>query len=115
MVELGKLEGHHEAFAGRNTRVVVVSTDSQEESQKTKKDFPHLVVVADPDRKLISAAEVLHPKAGQHGEDVAAPTTILIDKQGTVRALFRPRQVISRLSANDVLAAVDANLPRDNK
>jgi peroxiredoxin len=111
MIELGELEGHHEEFAGRNTRVVVASADGQEESQKTQKDFPHLVIVADPDRKLIAAAEVLHPKAGQHGEDVAAPTTFLIDRQGTVRSLYRPRQVISRLSANDVLAAVDADLP----
>ena len=113
MIELGELEGHHEEFARRNTRVVVASTDNLEESQKVQKDFPHLVVVADPDRKLISAAEVLHPKAGQHGEDVAAPTTFYIDNQGTVRSLFRPKQVISRLSAEDVLAAVDANLARD--
>jgi peroxiredoxin len=112
MVELGELEGHHEEFARRNVRVVVASTDGQEESRKTQKDFPHLVIVADADRKLISAAEVLHPKAGQHGEDVAAPTTFLIDRQGTVRSLFRPRQVISRLSAAEVLAAVDADLPR---
>jgi peroxiredoxin len=113
MVELGELEEHHAEFSWRNTRVVVVSADSLEESQKTQKDFPHLVVVADPDRQLISAAEVLHPKAGQHGEDVAAPTTFFIDNQGTVRSVFRSKQVISRLSAEDVLAAVDANLPRD--
>jgi peroxiredoxin len=111
MIELGELEGHHEEFARRNARVVVASLEGQDEAQKTQKDFPHLVVVADPDRKLITAAEVLHPKAGQHGEDVAAPTTFLIDRQGTVRSLYRPRQVISRLSANDVLAAVDADLP----
>ncbi len=110
MIELGELEGHHEDFARRNTRVVVASTDNLEESQKTQKDLPHLVVVADPDRKLIAAAEVLHPKAGQHGEDVAAPTTFFIDKQGKVRSLFRPKQVITRLSADDVLAAVGANL-----
>jgi peroxiredoxin len=112
MVELGELEEHHVEFAWRNARVVVASADGLEESQKTQKDFPHLVVLADPDRKLIAAAEVLHPKAGRHGEDVAAPTTFLIDNEGTVRALFRPRRVISRLSADEVLAAVEANMPR---
>jgi peroxiredoxin len=112
MVELGELEEHHAEIAWRNVRVVVASADGPEESQKTQKDFPHLVVIADPDRKLISAAEVLHPKAGPHGEDVAAPTTFFIDKQGTVRSLFRPRQVLSRLSADEVLAAVDADLSR---
>ena len=68
------------------------------------------VRVADAEQQLISAAQVLHPGAGQHGEDVAAPTTFLIDKQGLVRALFRPRQVLSRLSASEVLTAVDTEL-----
>lgn len=112
MIELGELEQNHPEFAWRNARVVVASADGLEESQKTQKDFPHLIVLSDPERKLIKAAEVLHPKAGQHGEDVAAPTTFLIDNQGTVRAVFRPKQVISRLSVEDVLAAVEANLPR---
>jgi peroxiredoxin len=111
MIELGQLEGRHEDFARRNTRVVVASADNQEESQRTQKDFPHLLVVADPDRKLLSAAAVLHPKAGPHGEDVAAPTTFFIDKQGTVRSLFRPRQIVSRLSPDEVLARVDAEWP----
>ena len=115
MIELGELEAHHEDFARRNTRVVVASVDSPEESLKTQKDYPHLIVVADPERKLTTAAEVLHKGAGQHGEDVAAPTTFLIDKQGMVHWLFRPGQVVTRLSANEVLAAVDANLPRDMK
>jgi peroxiredoxin len=113
MIELGELEDYHAEFAWRRARVVVVSADNLEESQKTQKDFPHLIVLADPERKLMKAAEVLHPKAGQHGEDVAAPTTFFIDNQGTVRSVFRPKQVISRLSAEEVLAAVDANLARD--
>ncbi|HEV3203029.1 MAG TPA: redoxin domain-containing protein [Gemmataceae bacterium] len=114
MIELGELEAHHEEFAKRNARVVAVSIEGLEEAKQTQKDFPHLVVVADSDRKLISAAEVLHTGAGQHGEDVAAPTTILIDTRGMVRSLFRPRQVISRLSASDVLTAVDAELQGAN-
>ncbi len=50
------------------------------------------------------------PGAGEHGEDVAAPTTIIVDKHGVVRAFFRPTNVASRLSASDVLAAVDKKL-----
>jgi peroxiredoxin len=110
MIELGELETHQEDFAKRHTRVVAVSVDDPEKAKGTKENHPHLVIVADPDRKLISAAEVLHPGAGEHGEDVAAPTTFLIDKNGMVRAVFRPRQVVTRLSAKEVLAAVDAEL-----
>jgi peroxiredoxin len=66
--------------------------------------------VADHDHKLVDAAAVLHPGAGEHGEDVAAPTTIFVDKHGVVRALFRPTNVASRLSASEVLAMVDSKL-----
>jgi peroxiredoxin len=110
MIELGQLEAHHDEFAKRHTRVVAVSVDGLDDSKKTQQDFPQLTVVADHDHKLIDAAGVLHPGAGEHGEDVAAPTTILVDKRGVVRALFRPSNVASRLSASDVLAMVDKEL-----
>ena len=111
MKELGELQAHHEEFAKRHTRVVVVSNDGLEHATDTQKEFKDLIVVADSDRKLIAAAEVLHPGVGPGGEDVAAPTTFLIDKDGMVRSLYRPPQVIRRLSANEVIALVDKELP----
>ena len=110
MIELGQLEAHHDAFAKRHTRVVAVSVDGLEDSKKVQQDFPHLIVVADHDHKLVDAVGVLHPGAGEHGEDVAAPTTILVDKHGVVRTLYRPTNVGSRLSASEVLAMVDRKL-----
>ena len=110
MIELGQLEAHHDEFAKRHTRVVAVSVDGLDDSKKTKQVVPHLVVVADTDHKLVDAVEVLHAKAGERGEDVAAPTTILVDQHGVVRALFRPTNVGSRLSAREVLAMVDKEL-----
>jgi thioredoxin-dependent peroxiredoxin len=107
MIELGQLEAHYDEFAKRHTRVVAVSVDGLDDSRKTQQDFPHLTVVADYDQKLVDAVAVLHPGAGEHGEDVAVPTTILVDKRGVVRALFRPTSVGSRLSASEVLAMVD--------
>lgn len=110
MIELGQLEAHHDEFAKRHTRIVAVSVDGLDDSKKTQEDFPHLTVVADHDRKLVDAAAVLHRGAGENGEDVAAPTTIFVDKNGVVRALYRPPSVASRLSASEVLAAVDQKL-----
>ena len=110
MVELGQLESHHDEFAKRHARVVAVSVDGLDDSDKTQQSFPHLTVVADHDHKLVDAIAVLHPGAGEHGEDVAVPTTILVDKYGVVRALFRPTNVASRLSASEVLATVDKKL-----
>ena len=110
MVELGQLEAHYDEFAKRHTRVVAISVDGLDDSKKTKQDFPHLVIVADTDHKLVDAVQVMHAKAGEHGEDVAAPTTILVDKHGVVRSLFRPTNVATRLSAGEVLAMVDKDL-----
>ena len=110
MIELGQLEAHHDEFAKRRTRVVAVSVDGLDDSKKTKQDFPHLVVVADTDHNLVDAIKVLHAGAGERGEDVAAPTTILVDKHGVVRVLFRPTSVARRLSVNEVLAMVDGKL-----
>src|SRR2546430_17606168 len=103
MIELGELERHHDEFAKRNTRVVVVSLEDQDEAKKTQTDFPHLIVVADAEHKLISAIEVLHTASGNRGQDTAAPTTIYIDKNGIVRSVFRPGQIVIRLPAKDVL------------
>jgi peroxiredoxin len=110
MIELGELEAHHDEFAKRHTQVVAVSVDNLEDSKKTKQKVPNLTVVADADHKLVDAVQVLHPGAGEHGENVAAPTTILIDKNGVVRALYRSTNVGSRLSARDLMAMVDKEL-----
>lgn len=110
MTELGELEAHQADFARRNTRLVVVSVEGREEAEKTQADFPHLVVVADTERNLASAAGMIHPHAGPHGGDVAAPTTVLIDRQGTVRWLYRSASVLRRLSPGELLAAVDEHL-----
>jgi peroxiredoxin len=110
MIELGELEKNHAQFEKRNVRIVAASVDDLEMARQTQQEFPHLVVVSDSEGKLIKAAEVIHLGAGPKGEDIAAPTTFFIDKQGTVRSLFRPRQVVTRLSAKEVLKAVDEKL-----
>jgi hypothetical protein len=43
-------------------------------------------------------------------EDIDVPTTILVDKQGTVRWLYRSPSVIARLSPDEVLQAIDQTL-----
>ena len=110
MIELGELEKHHAEFDKRKVRIVVASIEEPELAKQTQQDFPHLVIVADSEGKLINAAQVLHQKAGLKGEDIAVPTTFFIDKRGTVRSLFRPRQVVARLTVKEVLQAVDEKL-----
>ena len=111
MIELGQLERRHEDFARHHTRVIVASVEGVEDARKTQTDFPHLLVLADQGRGLSDAAGLIHPHAAPDGGDADVPTTILIDRHGTVRWLYRSPQVIARLSPDDVLQAVDQHIP----
>ena len=107
MTELVQLERRHDDFPKRNTRVVVVSVEGLDDVRKTQADFPHLTVLSDQARSLSDAAGLIHPHAAPDGSDADVPTTILVDRQGTVRWLYRSPVVIARLSPDEVLRAID--------
>jgi alkyl hydroperoxide reductase subunit AhpC len=111
MIELGQLERRHEDFARRNARVIVISMEGLDDAKKTQTDFPHLVVLADEGRGLSEAAALIHPHAKPDGDDADAPTTILVDRKGGVRWLYRSPEVIARLSPDEVLQAIDTHMP----
>src|SRR5262249_20330181 len=111
MIELVQLEKRHDEFPKRNTRVVVASVEGLDDARKTQADFPHLIVLADDGGTLSEAGGLIHPHAGPDGADVDAPTTVLVDRTGTVRWLYRSPGVISRLSPDEVLREIDRNLP----
>jgi peroxiredoxin len=111
MTELGELEAHHEDFARRNARVVVASVQNRDESAQTQADFPHLLVLADTEQNLVRAAGMLHPGAAPDGSDTAAPTMVLIDRNGRVCWLYRPAFLLDRLSPTELLAALDQHCP----
>lgn len=110
MTELGELEARHEDFEKRGVQVVVASIEPREKAQETQKVFPHLIVLADSDRRLAETMDVIHPHSAPDGGDTAAPTTILLDEHGVVRWVFRPGRVITRLSPDEVLAALDKHV-----
>jgi alkyl hydroperoxide reductase subunit AhpC len=109
MIELGELESHFQEFKNRKNPVdiIVISTDDRENAQKSQAQFSHLTVVADTDQKMCETLDVMDPKTG-----TAAPTTILVDGQGTVRWVFRPDRFLERLSPAQVLAAIDEHMPK---
>jgi peroxiredoxin len=113
MIELGELEKHHTDFDQRNVRIISVSPDNLEDSKKTQDAFPHLQVVSDSELNIADALAVRDKKnKGEHGVDTNAPTTILVDKTGTVRWVYRADRFLTRLSPEEVLAAVDQHLPK---
>jgi alkyl hydroperoxide reductase subunit AhpC len=110
MTELVQLERRHDDFPKRNTRVLVVSVEGLDDVKKTQTDFPHLTVLSDQARSLSDAAGLIHPHAAPDGGDADVPTTILVDRQGTVRWLYRSPVVIARLSPDEVLQAIDEHM-----
>src|SRR5271166_3778140 len=111
MIELVQLDRHHSDFAKRNTRVLVVSMEGLDDARKTQAQFPHLIALADEARGLSEAAGLIHPHAAPDGRDADVPTTILVDRHGIVRWLYRSPEVVARLSPDDVLQAIDRYTP----
>ncbi len=110
MVELGQLESRISEFEKKNLRIVAVSLDSVEDTAQTQKKFPHLIVLSDAEENLSKAVAVLGPLRGLNGAETDSPTTILVDRTGLVRWVFRPERMIERLPPDDLLKAVDENL-----
>src|SRR4051794_35787135 len=111
MIELVQLERRHDDFQKRNTRVLVVSIEGLEDARKTQAEFPHLTVLSDEARGLSEAAGLIHPHAAPDGGDADVPTTILVDRKGNVRWLYRSPEVVARLSPDEVLEAIDRHIP----
>lgn len=107
LAELGELEKFHEEFAKRNVRVFVATLETKDLAQKSQEQFPHLTVIADTDTKLIQAINVLHKDANPSGGDSAMPTTIVVDRDGVVRWIYRGDNVLGRLAPADLLAQLD--------
>ena len=87
MIELVQLERRHDDFSKRNARVLVISMEGLADAQKTQAQFPHLIALADEARGLSEVAGLVHPHAAPDGGDADVPTTILVDRLGTVRWL----------------------------
>ena len=90
--------------------MIVCSVEGTEKAERTQSDFPHLVVLADKGHGLTDAVQVLHARAAPDGSDADAPTTILVDRHGKVRWLYRPSDIFGRLSPDELLRSVDQHL-----
>jgi peroxiredoxin len=67
--------------------------------------------VADGEGELSDALQVIQPQSAPDGGNTSAPTTILVDSSGVVRWTFRPDRFLTRLSPEQVLAAIDQHMP----
>ena len=84
-------------FDARRVRIVAVSLDDLADTRETQAKFPHLTILSDHDETLARAADMIGPQHSPTGEATVSPTTVLVDKSGQVRWVFRPDRYTTRL------------------
>jgi peroxiredoxin len=99
-------------FDARGIRVVGISVDppdiNRRQSQKRGYTFP---LLSDPKAKVIRRYDVLHPKAGPKGTDIARPAEFLLDSKGIVRWVNLTENIAVRARPEQVLSAFDQVRP----
>jgi len=93
-------------FDARGIRVVGISVDppdiNRRQSQKLGYTFP---LLSDPKTEVIRRYDVLHPKAGPKGADIARPAEFLIDSSRIVRWVNLTENIAVRARPEQVLSA----------
>lgn len=101
-------------FKQYSTKIYAISVDPPEIARETQQQYPGIRIVADPDRRMANAFRTVHEKAGPAGEDIHAPTTLLVDREGTILWTHRPDRVLTRLTPDQLLAKVAEHVrPRE--
>ena len=107
MIELGELDKQVKSFVERGVSVICVSAESAESASEVKRRFPSLTVISDTRGEFARGLDILLPDASPSGDDALAPTTILVDATGIVRWIYRPKNIVKRLTPEELLAKID--------
>ena len=99
-------------FDARGVHVVGISVDppdiNRRQSQKQGYTFP---LLSDPKMHVIRRYDVLHPRAGPKGEDIARPAEFLLDSNGIVRWVNLTDNIAVRARPDQVLEALNQLSP----
>lgn len=107
MTHLRELEAHHAEFDRVGADVIVVSIEDLDAAATSQREFPHLTVVSDERRELSNAIDLINKGFSPDGGDSAAPTILLVDRDGTVQWIHRPARFIARPSASELAATIE--------
>ena len=109
MAELQGLGAHLSQAEKAGVEIVAVSPDPNERSQKIAEGL-HLGYrfLADRDLAVTRRYGLVHAGAGENGQDVPRPATVVLDRDGVVRWFSITRNFQVRPDPDDVLRAVRA-------
>jgi peroxiredoxin len=84
--ELQSFQDNLEKFNSRSARVIAISADSPEVTQKWRKEKGFtFTLLCDPKAEVIRGWDLLEPHGGPGGADVSRPAEFVIDPSGAVR------------------------------
>jgi peroxiredoxin len=90
--------------------MIAVSVDPPSRSRKViERNDLSFPILADTERKVIRAYGLLHEDGGLTG-DIAIPAHILVGRDGKVLWRFAAPRIQQRLTPNEILEAVLANV-----
>jgi peroxiredoxin len=96
-------------FNARHIRVAAVSVDPPDTSEHLRHvaGFSLLILCDDKDA-VIRRWDLVHPKAGEGGADIARPAEFIIDSTGRVRWVKLTDDFLIRARPEEVLQALDS-------
>jgi peroxiredoxin len=96
-------------FNARRIRVAAVSVDSPEESEHLRKVAGYsFLFLCDDNDELIRRWDLVHPKGGEDGKDIARPAEFILDSAGKVRWVKLTNDFLIRARPEEVLQAIDS-------
>jgi len=107
MAELVGLRDVHRELEARRGQVVVVSSDSPQDSGDVALRYDlafHLL--SDGQRAVIRAYGLMHPRGSPDGTDIAIPAQFLIDRDGTILWRHVARRIQDRPDPADVIRVI---------
>jgi peroxiredoxin len=105
---LRSFQDNLDKFAARSVRIVAVSVDPPEVTQKLREQKGYtFLFLCDTKAEVIRRWDLLHPHGGIAGADIARPAEFLIDPAGIVRWTNFTDDYRVRVHAPAVLKAFD--------
>jgi peroxiredoxin len=87
-------------------RSVAISVDTLEQSRDLcKKAGYTYTFLSDPKAEVIRRYDILHPGAGDNGQDIARPAEFLLDSSGVIRWVNLTEDFRVRARAEQMIAA----------
>jgi peroxiredoxin len=94
-------------LAAKGGTILAISADTEAETRAMAANYNYpFPLLSDPDLTVIRKLGVLHP-GGKAGQDIAAPTHLLLDSGGRVVWRFMAKSSLDWVDLDEELAAID--------